>query len=398
MFMKLSTPIFFLCLGSLVFFNSCKKDEQENPILTTDITLPCDYFKSNRTLVNDTNKAVDYIINCVMEVEAGITIEPGVVIQFEENAGIVVKTGFFKAVGTEAKPVQLKGKLEIPGFWKGVYFQNGSLQNELTYTHISSSGGSAFDSNGDRGSVLLFGPGKVKMNHCKIDKSGYYGLNAPYSNCEFEVKNTLFSNCAKAPIHLEPEYMQLLDNSNTFVNNAENHVAVQLNGGVLNGNQSIQALSIPYRFYQLSSFYEWLIIQNGTTSFAGPVVLQFDEIVGISVSTNGGLKIEGTATEKALLTGSNPTPGSWKGIYFEGTQLDNRLNHTIIEYSGSLYDNNRFGISMWNSPQVTVENSTFRNINGCAFFDYNGADNPNPNLTQNNNNTVNVSGGNVCFP
>jgi hypothetical protein len=395
---KMNTKVFAISLGVILFFNSCKKDDPETPIIPTDITLPCDYFKSNRTLVNDTNKAVDYIINCVMDVEANITVEPGVVIQFAEDAGIVVRSGFFKAIGTAEKPIQLKGSQEIPGFWKGIYFQNGSLQNELTYTHISSSGGSAFDSNGDRGSVLLFGPGKVKMNHSKIEKSGHFGLNAPYSNCEFDVKNTLFTNCTKAPFNIEPEYMPLIDLSNTYTNNSENYIAVQLNGGVLNGNSTIQALSIPYRIYQVSGFYEWLIIANGMVTFNGPVVIQFNDILGITVEPNGGISLEGSPNTPARLTGTNQVAGSWKGIYFNNTQLNNQLYHTIIEYAGSLADGHRYGISMWNNPRVTISNSTFRNINGCAIFDYNDANNPNPNLNQSNNNFENVNGGEICHP
>lgn len=330
------------------------------------------------------------------DVEAGITIEPGVVIQFTENAGNMVRTGFLKAIGTAEKPIQLKGTLEIAGFWRGIYFQHGSIQHELTFTHISCSGGSALDSNGDRGSVLLFGPGKVKMNNSKIEKSGHFGFNAPYSNCEFDVKNTLFTNCAKAPFNIEPEYMPLIDASNSYTNNAENYIAVQLNGGFLDGNSTVEALSIPYRIYQFSGFYEWLIVRNGLVNFEGSVVIQFENIIGLYVESNGGIKLEGGTDAPALLTGSNPTPGSWKGIYFVETQLNNLLDHTTIEYAGSLAEGQRYGISMWNNPSVSISNSSFRNINGCATYDFNDASNPNPNLNQSNNTFVNVRGGKIC--
>ena len=398
MIFKLNTPFFILTAGLLFIFSSCKKDKPEEQIVPGITNLPCDYFKSDRTLVNDTNKAVDYIINCVMDVEANITIEPGVVIQFTEDAGIVVKSGFLKAIGTDSQPIQLRGTLEIPGFWKGIYFQHGSIQNELSYTHITSAGGSAFDSNGDRGSVILFGPGKVKMNHSKIDKSGHFGFNAPYSNCEFDVKNTLFTNCSKAPFNIEPEYMPLIDVSNTYTNNTENYIAVQLNGGVLNGNSTIQALSIPYKIYQVSGFYEWLIIANGMVTFNGPVVIQFNDILGITVEPNGGITLEGSPAAPARLTGSNQVAGAWKGIYFNNSQLNNLFNHTLIEYAGSLAEGYRYGISMWNNPKVSVNNCTFKDINGCAIFDFNNVDAPNPNLSQSNNSFVNVSSGQMCHP
>jgi hypothetical protein len=394
---KLNTKFFVLFLGVAVnAFIACKK-EKPKPVDTTPLTLPCDYFSTNRTLVNDTNKVVDYIINCVMSVDANIVIEPGVVIHFTENAGIIVNSGFFKAVGTADKPIIMRGTLDLHGYWKGIYFQNKSVQNELTYTHISGAGSSAFDSNDDKGSVILF-KAKLKMNNSKIEKSGHFGFNAPYDECEFDLKNTYFANCLKAPINILPQYMSLMDPSNLYSNNAEEHIAVVLAGYNLKGNTTIKALSIPYKIYQGAGFYEWLFVEDGLVTFEGPVVLKFGDITGLRVEPNGGIRFEGSASSPALLTGSSSTSGAWKGIYFNASQLNNVLNHTIIEYTGSIAEGFKYGIGMWNSPKISISNSTFRNIDGCAIFDYNNANNPNPNLTLTNISYSNVSGGNMCHP
>ena len=391
------SPIYLILAGLLVL-NACKKEDPVTPANPTLTTLPCDYFNTNRVLTDDTTKAVDYIINCVMEVRANIRIEPGVVIHFTENAGIVVKSGHLNAVGTEDKPIVMQGAMNIPGFWRGVYFQNSSLLNELTYTHLIGAGGQAFDSNGDRGAVIFFGPGKAKIHNSRIERSAHFGLNAPYSNCEFDLQNTLFTNCAKAPINIEPEYIGLIDPNNSFTSNVENFVAVQLNGGVIEGNKFVKALSIPYRIYQVSGFYEWLIIQNGVLTTDGPVVFEFNDGLGISIETSGGINAEGTADAKVLFTGVSNQAGAWRGLYFNYTLQDNRISNAIIEYAGSPYFDERFAIAMWNSPRLRVENSTFRNINGCGFLDYNGIDNPNQNLIQTNNSFINITGSDICYP
>jgi len=384
---------------SLLILHSCKKEEPVDlPIDIIQSTLPCNYFDTNRILVDDTTKVIDYVIDCVIDVKAEIQIQPGVVIQFKENAGITISSGFLKAVGTAQKPILFTGSLQIAGSWKGIYFQNPSIQNELVHAKIEYAGGSAFDSNGDRGSVIIFGTGFTKINQTEIANSGHYGFNAPYNESNFEIKNSVFKNGNKAPINIEPEYIHLIDKSNTFLNNAENFVAVQVNGGSIQGNVSIAALTIPYRVYRNSPNFDWLTIADGLVTITDSVKMEFEDGLGLDVSTSGGLKIINNTSVPVLLTGVNKIPGSWTGIYYEGTSLDNRLENVVIEFTGSLYDSKRFGVALWNSARLTINNATLRNINGCGILDYNGMSNPNLNLTITNASYINVSGSDICYP
>lgn len=396
--MKITHLILVVLFSSLIIFQSCKKDDKEAPNEPSLMLLPCDYFSTNRTLVDDPDKAVDYVINCVMDVNANITIEPGVVIHFKENAGIVVRSGFFRSLGTADKPVILKGEMNLPGFWSGIYYQNSSQLNELRHTQLLNAGGQAFDSNNDRGAVILFTPARVTIDSCRIERSGHFGFNAPYANCQFEVTNTIFANNTRAPFNIEPEYLGSIDPSNIFGNSAENFIAVQLNGNPITSNQVIKGLPIPYRIYQLSGFFNWLGIIGGDITNQGAVTFQFNDGLGIYIESPARFNMQGTADANVVFTATNASPGSWKGFYFGETQQDNRLTHVTIENAGNLYDGNRAAIFMWNSPRLTVQNSTIRNTNGCALFDYNGPDNPNPNLTLTNNSFINNTGGEVCFP
>lgn len=396
--MKITRLTFAIFFSSIIVLQSCKKEDKEEPNEPSLVLLPCNYFSTNRTLVDDPDKAIDYVIDCIMDVEANITIEPGVVIHFKENAGIVVRSGFFRSLGTADKPVILKGDLNLPGFWRGIYYQNNSQLNELRHTQVLNAGGQAFDSNNDRGAVILFTPARVKMDSCRIERSGHFGFNAPYANCQFDVTHTIFANNARAPFNIEPEYMGSIDPSNIFGNSTENFVAVQINGNPITSNQVIKGLSIPYRFYQLSAFFNWLEINGGEITNQGAVTFQFDDGLGVSILSPARFVMQGTADANVVFTAANATPGSWRGFYFGESQQNNRLTHVTIENAGSLYDGNRAAIFMWGSPRLTVENSTIRNTNGCAFFDFNGQDNPNPNLTQINNSFINNTGGELCFP
>ena len=378
---------------------ACKKDDDQPIVVDTNPTiLPCDYFNTDRILVDDTAKPVDYVVNCLMYISANVQIQPGVVIQFRENAGWELNNGYLKSQGTAAKPVVLTGSPAIPGIWKGIYFQNNSIQNQLIHTRIEYAGGSAFDSNGDRGAILAFGETTVEIEHCTIFRSGDHGLNFPYSNASLILNNTTFQECVKSPVNIQPEYLASMNMSNSFSGNPHSYIRVQLNGGAITENTTVLPSRIPYRVERVSDFYDFLNIESGMLSLIDSVRIQFAEGTGMYVAPNGGITLQGSLGSQPRLTGLSQVPGSWKGIYLEASQADNRIQQGIIEYAGNLYQDERFGIYMLNNPRLRVENSSFRNINGCALFDYSGVDNPNPNLTTINLTLENVSGSQICYP
>ncbi|MBF6608819.1 MAG: hypothetical protein ITG00_08790, partial [Flavobacterium sp.] len=118
-----------LFLGvSIGMFMSCSDDESvpEDPVQTDPaITLDCNYFNEDRILTDNPNAAVDYIIDCVMRVSADIIIEPGVVIEFGQNAGIEIDDfnvpyASLSAEGTAAKPIVFRGAVSGAGYWRGL--------------------------------------------------------------------------------------------------------------------------------------------------------------------------------------------------------------------------------------------------------------------------------------
>jgi len=389
--------LFPLALCVIFTVNSCKKEDQViEPILTTATVLPCDFFSTDRTLTNDINKDVDYIVECVMDITANVIIQPGVVIQFRENTGLYLTSGFIKSLGTALQPVILTGTINIPGSWRGIYIASSSLQNEFIHTKINYAGGSAFDSNGDRGAFIFYGTGSTKIDNCEIFKSGHFGLNAPYSGTRFQLTNTLFKEGLRSPINIQPENMSIMNFSNTFLGHTNNFIGVQ-SGSNISESMTILASKIPYRFYRSSTITDWLTIESGTITINDSVRIQFDDGMGLYISTGGSLKIITSAAAPAVFTAINPALGAWKGIYFETSQADNRIENSIIEFSGNLYDNKRFGVAMYDNPRITILNTTFRNINGCGIVDYQDAINPNPNFIQNNNTFLNNSSDNICF-
>lgn len=76
-------------------------------------------------------------------IDGKLTIEPGVTIAFEQDAGMEFKDkSSFKMQGTADKPIILTGKEKIKGFWSGVQTESKSLDNTLSYVTIDYAGGS----------------------------------------------------------------------------------------------------------------------------------------------------------------------------------------------------------------------------------------------------------------
>ena len=107
-----------------VFFTSCRKDEEEiitpNP---NNQNISCSAITSP-TVWTNVGDGVDYYVDCNISVSAKLTIEPGVVIHFKNNASITIESaGALVAVGTASSPIVLEGDSPLAGYWKGIYIK-----------------------------------------------------------------------------------------------------------------------------------------------------------------------------------------------------------------------------------------------------------------------------------
>lgn len=79
----------------------------------------------------------DYIVKVLVNVNAKLTVEPGVVVVFEEDKGLKVNTnGKLIAAGTETGRITFTGKEQEVGYWAGIMMLSSSLDNEISFTNI----------------------------------------------------------------------------------------------------------------------------------------------------------------------------------------------------------------------------------------------------------------------
>ncbi len=389
-----------LLFGVVTFgtLSSCGNKEVCKDDATVRIT-DDSYFSVARTLedINDNPNCVDYIISATNiygfhEVSAALTIAPGVVIEFEDDAGFnITNSGSIHSVGTASKPIVMKGANTANGSWKGVIIFSSKTANELNYTTIDGAGGDSFNSNDDKGNLVVYSGAKVAINNSTFSNSAAYGINSNYTDANITslLSNTFTKN--NAPILIRGNLADIVDASNIFSENINSYVHV-INGNEITTTKTWQAISIPYRFAATSNglFKHQEIGTNGQLIIEAGTTIQFESETGIKVDRTAAFTAIGTASKPIVLTGTSETTDFWDGILVEFTQNPlNEIAYTTFKYAGSGVG----AITMWADPKLSVHDVSFENISSCAIYDSpkTATDPNNPNLTISNNTYTNVN-------
>lgn len=384
-----ATSILFACV-------SCTPDTKKTiePSVQTDppIVLDCNYFKEDRVLTKNPNAAVDYVITCVMPVRADIKVDPGVVIEFEQDAGINIDDfnipkASFSAIGTSSKPIVFKGAKKEKGYWRGIMFDSNSPNNKLMYTRIEDAGGKAFSSNADRGAIHVYASGKLIMENTIVSNSESYGLNATYTKANLTLKNNTFTNNG-APVVINPGYLDALNSTNDYKGNISDFVEINPYGEEIKTPTTWHKINVPYKV--LSNAVKHIRVRDLLTIQPG-VVIEFGAETFLNIyEDGGGLKAIGTPAEPIIFAGTSKVSKAWKGIYIESKHAENEIAYAEIHHSG--LDEPKGNVWLWYNALLNIHNVTFKNINGCGINYRILSGQSNPNLTMGPNITVDGGG------
>ncbi|HZH86305.1 MAG TPA: hypothetical protein VFD77_03245 [Brumimicrobium sp.] len=392
--LKLNIKSSLLITGiALIGFASCKKKEIEPEPSGSGtkpaIVLDCDYFHVDRVLVNDPDAPVDYIINCKMDVYADIVIEPGVVIEFEQNAGIDIDDfnipkASLSAIGTQDKPIVFRGVKKEAGYWRGLMFDSNSSRNELTHVRVEDAGGQAFNSNGDRGGVIVFADAKLKMNNSKVTNSQTYGLNAVYNGTNSLVLNNNTISGNNRPAYISANLIHSLNGTNHFSGNTEDYILIYTNADYITSSTTWHKTDVKYRTDGSFDVNAMLTIEPG-------VEIEFSQGGYMKIGETGGIKAIGTPSDPIVFTGVSKVSKAWKGIYIDSENAENEIAHAEFNYSG--IGSPEGNVWLWYDRFLNIHDVAFNTIHGCGihYKVMNGETN-NPNLTIGQNITVDAGG------
>lgn len=391
--------IFYLFIASLLMVGCSSDDESVSPNPPEGeppMVLDCDVFQSNNSdallFLDNRNDGVDYVIECVVNVEVDLEIAPGVVIHFTDGAGMKVKdSGSLKAVGTEVDPIILTSPSQVKGAWKGIISSSEKIKNRFDYVTMEYAGDGGLTSNSEPASLILAAKAYFRLNNVTIKNSLENGIAATGYDYNVEINNNTISGC-NMPIYTTVKVAGDISGGD-FTGNTNDAIRL-VSGGVnsIDVSTTWTNLGVPYRMAN-----DLVIIDGAKFTLEPGVVVEFEDTMGVEIDKlfdeGSAIIAVGTPSEPITFTGVTKAAGAWKTISCRrSTSIQNKFDNVLIEYAGGAGAGG--AIEMWVDPVLSVTNTTFKDIDACALFTK--YDTSNPNLTESDNTMVNVSGGYFC--
>ncbi len=378
-----STTLFMLSALSLIAVSCSSDDPVETPVSVEPIQLDCDYFLENRTLVDNPAAPVDYIVSCNAQVRANLIIEPGVVIAFTPDSGL----NFFEtvssihAVGTADKPIILTGTQTTRGSWRGLFVDSANAANIMEYVTVSYGGGQAFNSNGDRGNIIVYADAALTLKNCAIIQSETSGLNAVYPNANITLQNNIFTGNAN-PLLINTVYATQTSATDNYAGNDLDRVLLYNYSAEFQTPSVWKNINVPYR---VTTLYGTQVNARGELTIEPGVIIEMAAGTSFNIRDTGGLKMVGTAALPIIIRGVNDVPGAWNGIKMDGTNSMNEIAFAQISNAGEDPTTNKGAVSLWYNAKLNIHDTQFKDLASCGVYGrLAGGQTVNPNYSSSN--------------
>jgi hypothetical protein len=261
--------------------------------------------------------------------------------------------------GLDGKPVVIEGMSKRKGAWRGIYLDNSQgNSSSITKAEIRHAGSNAIS--GSEPATLKIGTnGSIAISQTFFDLGNGNGLDATSNGVDLIFNLNTITNHAGNPIVVSTSLVESLDYKTAMEHNGQNEVAVD---GLL-------AIGAPNREVIWKGFYggtpyvikgmgQNLLIQSGLRIKQG-VRIKMQPGSRIDVVDSGGmlgyLHLEGGDSAPVVIQGTDETPGSWYGITYSTTHLQNVVRNARILHAGKVMSNNfSAALTVDNVPQGSL--------------------------------------------
>jgi hypothetical protein len=256
---------------------------------------------------------------------AKVTFDPGVLYQFDADAGLEIGwNGYMSsisAVGTEKEPIVFDGVTAKSGHWQGITIQTQvTSDSTLSNVEIRHGGGNSSFALQVRAPITLDGV-LVSDNDAGVF-IGEKGLSK-------DSKNLTVTKGAERPLTVQPDGLISLPEGGTFTGNAIDEVAID--GDTYRVSGTIPNLGIPYRF--LSSV-DTMKGSSMTLTAGSEFILPSDAHLAIGWNgSESSIVAAGTAAKPIRFRGSESTSGYWEGLII-GDNVPSASKLDYVEVSG----------------------------------------------------------------
>ncbi|MCB0497157.1 MAG: PKD domain-containing protein [Cyclobacteriaceae bacterium] len=308
----------------------------------------------------------DYIASSNVNVSAELTIDPEVLIVFEENTGMIINTGgTLIAVGTASEPIVFSGTQKLNGYWKGIAVESNKTSNELTHTIVEYGGSEGFDGANLKTNIMVQEAGRLKITNTISKNSGGYGLYTRDLDTTLpDFANNSF-NSNKAPVMTRINHYHYFDAASDYTGNTNDYIDSYWSDLSVTENVTWKKLNVPYK---LAGNPE--DIESDVTIEAG-VELIGQPASGLRILSTGSLNAVGTSTDNIIFRGEEDIAGYWKGLTFFSNTTKNELTYVVISNGGEEgFDgaNIKTNIMVDDAGRLKITNTTSKKSGGFGLY------------------------------
>jgi len=329
-------------------------------------------INSDKTLknLNEDPTIPDYLVTGNLNVNAVLTVEPGVLIQVQEDVGIFVgNSGALIAEGEEGNMITFTSSNISGGLhWKGIFVNTGTSQNSMKYVQVMYAGNSKFDFVGDdyKAAVGVDQGGKLSIEHSSFSNNSGFGVYVDEQGTLGSFDSDTLSNNDKG-VGLPAKEVDNLDNTTAFSGNSKSDVIVF--GTTLASDQD--ATWKPLEQGTVYNVVGNLDIEGNLTIEQGARFEMDEDVIWY---VNGAMTVNGASGKEVTFTTSDDSHSlHWKGLYFNSANNNNALNYAKISYAGNskidfVGDDFMADVGVDQDAHLSVKNSTISNSKGYGLY------------------------------
>jgi hypothetical protein len=323
-------------------------DGGDDGVISSEITEDID--------VNTTISAGTYKICADIDINAVLTVEPGVTFIMCSGASIeVTNSGALKAIGTAAAPIVFKGEVASSGYWDGIRISSNNPNNQFDHVMVSDGGtywAWAY--------ALVYLPdgGQLNIKNSTISNADNIGLYASNTATLPTFENNTFSNNTIVGLNISARQIGSLDAASVY-NDGNGEPFIHARGASLGSNQTWKKLDTPVLMNDA------LKVEAGLTINPG-FVLWMETGSSIQVEESGYLTAVGTATEPITIQGRYSSPGYWQGMTVRSVNPNNKLNYVHVSDGGAYWAYQYAGINV--DGRLEMNNSIVTNSNSWGLY------------------------------
>lgn len=364
--MKIKLTITKVAAVAMAFaaLSSCSKKQDELSNITMDRkdagqAQVLDQNINSALTLTDRVNGVDYIVSGNIDVNAALTIQPGVTIMFKDNAGLTIQEqGSITAIGEKSNTIYFTSQAGKRNSWQGITVLSNT-HNVLEYCKVEHGAVNVTVGTNNNAAVM-------EISNSEITAAGADGITVARGSqiTHFE-GNKIYTNTA-FPVSLYVADAGMLSNNNQYYNNGKEFIHLLGGSYTETTNMQLNHLNEPY-------LISGTVIAGGEFKIMPGTRLYMDVNASLIIdgtTGHGSFSAVGSAGETITIAGLNNAVGIWNAIIFRSSASNsNRIEYCNISGGGLGSYNGMIVLENENTPsQVIIRNNNIMNSAASGIY------------------------------